>query len=232
MAPASVQAMSPFDDPEVVRALRRPGRRLRRQRPARPDRRRSARRSARSRSRARIAASAYRHGAKFVDVTYFDLHVKRARIEHAAEDTLDFVPPWYGERILELGRQRGARIGLTGPVASRACSSDLDPQRAGRDQLPAAQGEPARSSTSARPTGRSCPCPTPAWARLVHPGPRPGRRAGRGSGEQVVPRLPAGRGRPGRGVARAGRRRWSSAADALTARALRRAALRRARAPT
>ena len=51
-----------------------------------------------------LAASAYRHGAKFVDVAYFDLHVKRARIVHADEDTLDYVPPWYGERMLALGR--------------------------------------------------------------------------------------------------------------------------------
>src|SRR4051794_30967556 len=51
-----------------------------------------------------LAASAYRRGAKFVDVTYFDLHVKRARIQYAEEETLDYVPPWLGERILELGR--------------------------------------------------------------------------------------------------------------------------------
>ena len=53
-----------------------------------------------------LAASAYRHGARFVDPVYFDMHVKRARILHAEEDTLDFVPSWYGERMLELGRQR------------------------------------------------------------------------------------------------------------------------------
>ena len=40
-----------------------------------------------------IAAAGYRHGAKFVDVAYFDLHVKRARLLHADEDTLDYVPP-------------------------------------------------------------------------------------------------------------------------------------------
>src|SRR5512132_249841 len=63
-----------------------------------------------------LAASAYRRGAKFVDVQYFDMHVKRARIEHAAEDTLEFVPSWYGERVLELGRQRCARVSLSGPA--------------------------------------------------------------------------------------------------------------------
>ena len=43
-----------------------------------------------------IADSAYRHGARFVDVQYFDPYVKRARIAHAAEETLDFVPSWFG----------------------------------------------------------------------------------------------------------------------------------------
>src|SRR6266513_921367 len=82
-----------------------------------------------------LAASAYRAGAKFVDVSYFDLEVKRARLMHASEDTLDFVPSWYGERVLELGRQRCARVGLTGPVAP-GLLDDVDPARAGRDQLP------------------------------------------------------------------------------------------------
>lgn len=34
-----------------------------------------------------LAASAYRAGAKFVDVTYFDLMVKRARLQYAPEDS-------------------------------------------------------------------------------------------------------------------------------------------------
>src|SRR3954454_14689531 len=63
-----------------------------------------------------LAAAAYRRGAKFVDVVYIDMHIKRARIVNADERTLDFVPSWYGERVLELGRQRCARIGLAGPA--------------------------------------------------------------------------------------------------------------------
>ena len=41
-----------------------------------------------------IAAHAYRRGAKFVDVWYFDPFVKRARMEHADESDLVYVPPW------------------------------------------------------------------------------------------------------------------------------------------
>ena len=82
-----------------------------------------------------MAAVAYQAGARFVDVTYFDPYAKRARIEHAREETLDFVPSWLGERMLELGRQRVARISLASPAPPDALAG-LDPERAGRDQLP------------------------------------------------------------------------------------------------
>src|SRR3954447_10860639 len=72
-----------------------------------------------------LAASAYRHGAKFVDVSWFDPWVKRARIEHADAETLAFVPSWYGKRVLALGDQRCARIALSGPSAP-GLLSDLD----------------------------------------------------------------------------------------------------------
>jgi aminopeptidase len=114
-----------------------------------------------------LAASAYRRGAKFVDVSYFDLHVKRARILYADEDTLDFVPSWYGERMRELGRQRAARIGLTGPAAP-GLLDDLDPARAGRDQLPAIR-ESGQIVNDRTTNWTAVPCPTPAWATLVHP---------------------------------------------------------------
>ena len=38
------------------------------------------------------AEAAYKRGAKFVDVAYFDPYVKRVRIENADPDTLGFVP--------------------------------------------------------------------------------------------------------------------------------------------
>jgi aminopeptidase len=114
-----------------------------------------------------IAASAYRHGAKFVDVSYFDLHVKRERLLHADDATLDYVPPWYGERILALGEHRAARIGLTGPSAP-GLLDDVDPARAGRDGLPFLRenGVVVNAMTT---NWCAAPAPTEAWARLVHP---------------------------------------------------------------
>jgi aminopeptidase len=130
-----------------------------------------------------IAASAYRAGAKFVDVSYFDLHVKHARIQFAEESTLEFVPSWLGERVLELGRQRCARVGLTGP-AFPGLMDDLDPARAGRDQLPALKegGIVVNEGTT---NWTAVPCPTRAWAQLVHPDLAPDE-AWQRLGEQVL----------------------------------------------
>ncbi len=63
----------------------------------------------------RIARRAYERGARYVDVVYFDPHVKR--IETAAEDSLEWVPPWLGRRMLDLGELDAAR----GSSSLRSC---------------------------------------------------------------------------------------------------------------
>ena len=114
-----------------------------------------------------IAASAYRRGAKFVDVAWFDPWVKRARVAHAREETLDFVPDWYGSRILALGEQRAARIGLSGPSAP-GLLDDLDPVRSGKDHLPAVK-ESGKVVNDRTTNWSIIPCSTPVWASLVFP---------------------------------------------------------------
>ena len=113
-----------------------------------------------------VAAQAYAAGAKFVDVSYFDLRVKRARIENAAEDTLDFVPSWYGERLLALGDQRAARVGLSGPADPHALEG-LDPARVGKDLLPGLR-ETGKVVNDATTNWTIIPAITRAWAELVH----------------------------------------------------------------
>jgi aminopeptidase len=114
-----------------------------------------------------IVAGAYRRGAKFVDVLYWDPHLKRARVEHAADEFLDFVPPWYGERALELGHERGATISLTGPTEPHLYD-DLDPERLGRDVFPRVK---EYTTVVNERTVNWCvaPCPTANWAKLAHP---------------------------------------------------------------
>jgi aminopeptidase len=115
-----------------------------------------------------LAVSAYRHGAKFVDVTWFDPYIKRARIEHADPATLEFVPSWYGERVLALGELHSARVALSGPSVP-GLLADLDPTLIGRDRLPAVK-EGIQVVNDRTTNWTICPCPTLAWARLVFPG--------------------------------------------------------------
>jgi aminopeptidase len=56
-----------------------------------------------------IARSAYGRGARWVDVFWWDLLVKRARLELAPEDTLEFVPPWTSTPLGSRSRARTRR---------------------------------------------------------------------------------------------------------------------------
>jgi aminopeptidase len=114
-----------------------------------------------------IARAAYARGAKYVDVLYFDQWVKRERIAAAAEDTLDYVPPWLSERLLYHSDQHAARISLSGPHAPRALEG-LDPARAGRDLLPSLpETGPVVNAMTTNWT--IVPVPTPSWAEAVYP---------------------------------------------------------------
>jgi aminopeptidase len=114
-----------------------------------------------------LAAAAYRAGAKFVDPWYFDYDVKRQRLLHGKASDLEFVPGWYGHRLLELSRLRCARIALTG-VSDPELFAGVDPELAGRDQLPwLSEGGAVINDRTTNWCG--VPCPTKGWARLVHP---------------------------------------------------------------
>jgi aminopeptidase len=118
-----------------------------------------------------IATSAYRRGARFVDVWWFDSHVRRARLEHADEETIGFVAPWHERRVLALGEQRCARIALS-PISTPGLFDDLDPHRVGLDRYPLIP--PYMRIINDRTTNwTGVMCPTPEWAHLVHPGREP-----------------------------------------------------------
>jgi aminopeptidase len=114
-----------------------------------------------------VARRAYERGARYVDVVYFDPLVKRIRAESAAEDSLSWVPPWLGRRVLDLGELEAARIVLT-PIVPPGLLSGIEPARAGRDRLPSVR------ETLAVVEDRSVawtisPFPTEAWAQVVFP---------------------------------------------------------------
>jgi aminopeptidase len=114
-----------------------------------------------------LADEAYRRGARFVDPLYFDPYVKRSRILHADEDTLGYVPNWWGYRVLERGNQRCAHVTITGPVDPELFD-DLPPERVGRDPLPRVK-ESSKVVGERTSNWTIVPFPTERWARKVHP---------------------------------------------------------------
>jgi aminopeptidase len=114
-----------------------------------------------------LAEQCYRAGAEFVDVSVFDLHVKRSRALHADPDTLGWVPPWYGERVRALVDMEAASISLSGPVAPHLMDG-IDPSLLGRDMLPRVK-ESTAVVEERRVNWTVGPCPTPGWAKLVFP---------------------------------------------------------------
>lgn len=114
-----------------------------------------------------IAARAYDKGARYVDVQYFDPEVKRIRAEHARAETLDWVPPWLGKRLLALGELDSARIVLV-PLVPPGLLDGVDAARAGRDRLPTVKESFAVIDDRSVAWTLS-PYPTEHWATVVYP---------------------------------------------------------------
>jgi aminopeptidase len=81
-----------------------------------------------------IAREAYAAGASYVDVYYADQHVRRAHIEAAAEEQLDYSPPWLVERYRRLGEDGAALCAITGNPEPELYA-DLDGERVGKARM-------------------------------------------------------------------------------------------------
>jgi aminopeptidase len=114
-----------------------------------------------------IARKAYERGARFVDPFVFDGRIKRIRIESAREETLEFVPEWWGHRTLALGDNKAARISIA-PIPDPGLLEGADPERAGKDDLPFLK-ESVNLIKDRSTNWTIVPYPTPGWAAKVHP---------------------------------------------------------------
>jgi len=121
---------------------------------------------------AAIARAAYDRGARYVEASYFDADVKRIRSERAPAGTLEWVPPWLGQRILRLGELNGARIVLV-PLVPPGLLDGVDPARAGLDRLPQVS-ESLQTVEDRSIAWTLSPYPTLAWATVVYPDASPG----------------------------------------------------------
>ena len=80
-----------------------------------------------------IARAGYRNGARYVDVRYSDPHVRRAMIEHAADDVLSWSPPWLLRRMEDSGREQSGTVFITGEAEPELLAG-LDGERVARAQ--------------------------------------------------------------------------------------------------
>jgi aminopeptidase len=81
-----------------------------------------------------IARAAYERGAHYVHVDYRDQRVRRAQIELAAEETLDWTPPWVLAEVDHLVTTRGALIQIAGDPEPELLA-DLDGGRVARSRM-------------------------------------------------------------------------------------------------
>jgi aminopeptidase len=75
-----------------------------------------------------IAREAYAAGARYVEVTYADPHVRHARVRYADRNTLPWSPPWTLRLIDELAETGGASIHITGDPEPELLA-DVDAER-------------------------------------------------------------------------------------------------------
>ena len=112
-----------------------------------------------------ITREAYNAGAKYVDVLYTDQQVRRAHIELAGENLLDYSPPWLVQRLHELGEIGGALCSITGNPEPELFS-DLDGARVGKARMHAL-AEESLKLTDGLCNWTIVAYPNEGWARTV-----------------------------------------------------------------
>jgi len=78
-----------------------------------------------------LARAAYTAGAKYVEATYWDEHVRRALIELAPDESLSWSPPWSIRRVEHRAAEHAAQISITGDPDPELLA-DLDGGRVAR----------------------------------------------------------------------------------------------------
>ena len=105
-----------------------------------------------------VARAAYRAGARYVDLRYVDPHIRRALIEHAADDVLSWTPPWLLSRARTFGEENAATIAFCGE-AEPDLLADLPGDRVGRARMRELNAETMRT-TPRLPGGSTSPSST------------------------------------------------------------------------
>ena len=117
-----------------------------------------------------LAESGYRAGARLVEVLYEEPYARAARIRHAADEDLGYVPPWDLRRERALRQPDAASITIMGE-ASPGVFDGLPAERVASEHVRADEYlKPFRRATQAgRRRWTGVAWPTAAWASRVYP---------------------------------------------------------------
>ena len=113
-----------------------------------------------------VARIAYEKGARYVDLDYTDQHVRRARIEHAPEDSLGWTPPWALARIDHLAESHGALIQIVGDPEPELLA-DLDGARVGKTRSKEVAERYVKATNQRLINWAILAYPTEGWAKTV-----------------------------------------------------------------
>ena len=114
-----------------------------------------------------VTRAAYDAGARFVEVSYRDPHVTRARVDLAPLGDLDWAAPWDLERVQYLIDQQGAYIALGAEVAPAALAG-VDETRLARSLSPELAQRLDTMIDSGFVNWTCVACPTENWAQTLY----------------------------------------------------------------
>ena len=113
-----------------------------------------------------VTRAAYAAGARFVEASFYDPHVRRAQVEHAPDDSLSLTPPWLLERERTLAREQAAVVSIHGDPAPRLMAG-LPGDRVGRTRMVELAAESMRTVNERLVNWTVVAYPTDGWARTV-----------------------------------------------------------------
>ena len=111
-----------------------------------------------------LARAAYRAGARYVDVTFNDQHVRKAMIELGPDTALQYTPPWWLEKVSSWAGN--AMLATTGDPEPELMS-DLDGERVGRARMLEANNVARQQMVDRSVNWSGVAFPNEGWARQV-----------------------------------------------------------------
>jgi aminopeptidase len=113
-----------------------------------------------------LARAAYARGAHYVAIDYRDQHVRRAQIQLADEETLDWTPPWFLTLAEHFHSKGGAVIQITGDPEPELLA-DLDGRLVARARMRGLMEILLAAQNERRVNWSILAYPNEGWARTV-----------------------------------------------------------------